>query len=282
MKPSSYQGKLILITGGSSGIGRSLAEDLTKSGAHVFIIARHEEQLKLVVTDLDPLRINEYQRIGYICADVSEENDITTKVQKFIDEEGVPDYLFNSAGISRPGVFKDLDNEIFRQMINVNYLGTVYTTKAVINGMIKRGSGHIVNISSVTGFLGVYGYTAYGASKFAVRGLSESLRYEMKLRGIKVSVVYPPDTLTPQLEGDAPYTPLITKELSGSKPLTSKQVSQSILKGVAHGAYTITPGFDSFFYYLLDSFLGNFEYPIIDFMIWMARRKIIRLQKRKN
>jgi len=83
---------------------------------------------------------------------------------------GVPDLVINSAGITHPGYVQNLPIEIFQQMIAVNYMGTVNVVKSILGDMIQRGSGVIVNISSVAGFLGVFGYSAYGPSKYAVRG----------------------------------------------------------------------------------------------------------------
>ena len=102
------------------------------------------------------------------------------------EKSGPPDLLVNSAGVAHPGYFQELDLNIFHWMMEVNYFGTVYMTKEVIPSMLKRGSGYIVNISSMAGFVGTFGYTAYGGSKFAVRGFSDVLRAEMKIHGIGV------------------------------------------------------------------------------------------------
>jgi 3-dehydrosphinganine reductase len=139
--------------------------------------------------------------------------------------------------------------------------------------MIKRGSGHIVNISSIAGFLGVYGYTAYGASKYAVRGFSDVLRAEMKPLGIQVSVVFPPDTDTPQLAYENQFKPPETKELAGNAHAVSPEiVAKAILRGVARRQYVIIPGFEGKLYYWLGGLVGTGLYPIMDLMVAQARR----------
>ncbi len=122
-------------------------------------------------------------------------------------------------------------------MMAVNYFGTLHVVKTVLPGMLARGSGHIVTISSLAGVVGVFGYTAYGASKYAVRGFSDALRAELKPQGIGVSIVYPPDTDTPQLAYEKLYKPPETKaitEVGGMIP--AEKVAQAIVHGVARDA----------------------------------------------
>ena len=140
--------------------------------------------------------------------------------------------------------------------------------------MIERGSGAVVNISSQAGFVGVFGYSAYGASKYAVRGLSDVLRAEMKPLGIHVSVVFPPDTQTPQLDFEAPLKPPETKAIAGSaKVLSADHVAQSILKGVRKGRYIIIPGLEGKLFYRLIGLLGNLTYPIMDLLVRSSQKK---------
>jgi 3-dehydrosphinganine reductase len=140
--------------------------------------------------------------------------------------------------------------------------------------MIERASGTIVNISSMAGFLGAYGYTAYGASKYAVRGFSDALRAELKPLGITVHIVFPPDTDTPQLVYDNANKSFVTKELSGSaKVMSPDAVANSVINGINRRKYAIKPGFDTSFLYHLSHFLGDFTYPVMDLLISVAMRK---------
>ncbi len=269
-----FENQLALITGGSSGIGFALARKLAAQGAHVWILARNPASLEAACQEIRAARRSSNQQVGSLSADVTNYEQLSAALQKFVNSNGVPNLLVNSAGIARPGYFAELDLEIFRAHMEVNYFGTVYVTKTLLPGMIQRKSGHIVNISSIAGYLGTYGYSAYGPSKFAIRGLSDTLRYELAEHGIHVSVVFPPDTQTPQLEAERPYKPPVLVELDKSnKVMTADAVADSILQGVARERYVITPGFDSTLYYQLTNFFG-LVYPAMNFMVASARRTL--------
>ena len=278
-----WQGKIALITGGSSGIGLAVAQYLSLRGAHVWLLARGEEGLK---SALESLKSNETQHCGTISADVSDWDQVSSAVAQVESEIGVPDLVVNSAGVAHPGYFQDLGVEIFHWMMDVNYYGTVYVCKAVVPGMVARGSGHIVNISSGAAFIGRYGYTAYGATKYAVRGFTDVLRLELKPLGINVSIVFPPDVDTPQLAYEKEYQPPETKALAGIASLISpswedmstlmppEELADSILPQIEQGRYIILPGFEMKLLYWLSGFIGSGIYPIFDWLIARAQRDI--------
>ncbi len=269
-----------IITGGSSGIGLAIARQLVMEGVHVALLARRQELLISAQNELEALKVLPNQIIHTITADVADRDELIGHLELFQNEFGTPDYLINSAGITYPGKFHTLSYDVIESLMTVNYLGTVYTTRALIPGMLARGSGHVVNISSVAGFIGTYGYSAYGASKYAVRGFSDAIRAEYRPRGIKVSVVFPPDTLTPQLEFEKDLKPAITRELSDTAGLMqADEVARIIWKDVKRGNYVILPGFNSKLLYFLVNLLGNFTYPVMDFMINNAIRSITKRWK---
>ncbi len=274
MNNSYYQNKRVLVTGGSSGIGLAIARQLAERGAHVWILARRPEALAKAAQEIEQRRASPQQKVGAISADVANEADITAKLNDFIAREGVPDILINCAGIAEVGVLDETGSAIFRSMMDVNYFGTLYPIKAVVPGMVQRKSGHIVNLCSGAGLLAIYGYSAYAASKWAVRGLSSALRDELRLCGVHVSVVYPGDTQTPQLEYEKALEPAITKYLAGSRPMQADYVARVTLDGVARQRFTITPGFDMTFYSFLLSVAAWAEKPIIDTLVWLALRDI--------
>jgi 3-dehydrosphinganine reductase len=274
-------GKWVFITGGSSGIGLALAELFASEGAHIAILARRKEVLDQAVAQISEKRNSKLQQVVSIQADVSDLEHLIPVLQAYEESNGTPEIVINSAGISYPGKFHTLPYETIKSLMDINFLGSAYVTRAFINGMIKRGSGHIVNISSVAGFIGTYGYSAYGASKYAIRGFSDVLRAEYKLRGIKVSVVFPPDTETPQLEFEKDLKPAITKELADTAGvMTAEQVAAIIWKDMKKGRYTIIPGFNSWFLYKLINLLGDLSYPVMDLMVSNAIRSI--LKRRQN
>jgi 3-dehydrosphinganine reductase len=156
------------------------------------------------------------------------------------------DVLVNNAGVVMPGRFVDLPPAEFRRMMDVNFFGTVHMTKAVVPHLIERGGGHVLNVSSLAGILGIYGYTAYAASKFAVVGFSQALRAELWPHGIRVSVCLPPDTDTPQLAFENRYKPAETKAIAGTvKTLAPAVVAQAMVDGMARGTFEIYPDLGS-------------------------------------
>jgi 3-dehydrosphinganine reductase len=267
MNNGYFRNKVALITGGSSGIGLALARQLAGHGSQVWLVARRKEALAAA-----------QQEIGAACrviaADVSDWEQVQEAVEQVTRETGVPDILINSAGVTHPGYVQELPLEIFHQMMDINYFGTVNVIKAVLPGMMGRGSGHIVNLASVAGFAGVFGYSAYGASKYAVRGFSDVLRSEMKAHGIRVSIVFPADTDTPQLAYEQPIQPPETKVMNAkAKMRTADEVAKTILNGVRKNKYVILIGEDAKFLYFLNDFLGNGKYLLVDLWVKDARRK---------
>ena len=265
---------LVLITGGSSGIGLALAKALVSQGSDVYLLARKRKNLKDARKELTNLLVREDQQVHLISADVTDYPALSRILRRWIDRYGIPDLVVNSAGVTYPGYFQDLDIDIFHWLMDVNYFGTLHTIKCLIPGMIERGSGTIVNISSQAGFVSIFGYSGYSASKFAVRALSDSLRAEMKDLGLQIAIVFPPDTQTPQLEFEEPLKPKETKALSSqSSTLTADQVAASILSGLQQGKYVILPGLEGKLFYRLVNILGNLQYPILDWLVSRAQKK---------
>jgi 3-dehydrosphinganine reductase len=274
IKLKEFDKKIVLLTGASSGIGFATAYLLAKKGAHVWLLARPGEKLAEALKKVKSVVQGPGQACGIMEADVTSEKQVNQAVSKLIHSIGLPDLVINSAGVAHPGYVQDTDLKIFHWMMDVNYFGTVNVTKALLPGMIERGSGYIVNISSMAGFLGVFGYTAYSASKYAVRGFSDVLRAEMKPHGIGVSVVFPPDTDTPQLTYEKQFKPVETRALTASSGLMSAEsVAESILKGIEKGNYIILPGNESKLIYRLSGIFGNAVYPLMDWLIAQTQRK---------
>jgi 3-dehydrosphinganine reductase len=266
--------RLALITGGSSGIGLAIARLLAQRGTNVWILARETDKLASALVEIKIVRQQEGQIFGSISADVSDFSQVNHAVGQMVKEVGVPHLLINSAGVAKPGYFHETEPEAFHWMMDINYFGTVNSIKAVLPGMMARGSGHIVNISSVAGFLGVLGYSAYGASKFALSGLSDILRVELKPHGIRVSIVFPPDVDTPQLAYESQFRPAVTRVLlEGFSIMSPEAVANVILGGIIRGRYVILPGFTTKLLYYLSNLLGDLTYPIIDWFVARARKK---------
>jgi|GEM_PF-165001 len=270
-----YQNKKVLITGGSSGIGLALAKLFVQNRANVCILARNPDNLQKAVSHLEGFRPSPDVEISSISADVSNSLNLNNALSPLISRWKKVDILINSAGVAHPGEFWDLEEEIFHQMMQINYFGTVNAIRAVLPPMLAAKDGIIVNISSIVGYLNIYGYTAYGASKHAVTGLSDALRMELKPQGIQVSLVYPPDTDTPQLAYENQYKPQITKMLASSGGIIHPdQVAREILSGVANRKYLILPGLENKLIYLTIRLLGKgLAYALMDRMVASALQR---------
>ena len=266
----SFQGRLALITGGSSGLGLALANSLAAQGANVWIIARRKDVLE---NACKALPASPSQHHGTVSADVSDWGQVQAAVAKVIREAGVPDLLINCAGAAHPGYVQEIPVEIFHQMMDLDYFGTVNMVKALLPGMLERGSGHIVNISSAAGFLAPFGYSAYSPAKYAVRGLSDVLRLELKPLDIRVSVAFPPDMDTPGMVNENKTKPFETTEAFSSTLVPAEPVAKAILNGIRRGKYIILPGMETRMYYYLVFLVGNAIYPIMDMTLAQARRK---------
>jgi 3-dehydrosphinganine reductase len=237
--------KHAIITGGSSGIGKAIAQLLASCSVNVSIIARDRDKLEKARQEITALSVNSSPTILSFVADVAQPLEISAAIKQAIAQQGTPDLLITSAGIAIPGYFQNLSLEIFEQMMRVNYFGSLYAVKAVLPAMEAAKKGHIILISSGAGLIGIYGYTAYSSSKFALRGFAESLRGELKPKGINVSIVYPPDTDTPQLIAENKTKPPETKAITAiAKTWSAEGVAREIIKGINRQKFTITPGLE--------------------------------------
>ncbi len=229
-----WNGAHVVITGGSSGIGEAVALVAAERRAKVTIIARDAHRLNQAA---DRIRAaSPGAVVGVVSADVSDQTAITAALERTVADRGPVDVLVCSAGITRPGRFLELDDDIFRSMMDVDYYGTLWPVRAVAPAMVARGQGSIIGVSSAAALVGVYGYSAYGAAKFAVRGLFEALRTELAPHRVHVGCVFPPDVDTPMLAEEEQWKPAQTKAIAGSiKPISARQVADAIVDGIDHG-----------------------------------------------
>ncbi|WP_432026303.1 SDR family oxidoreductase [Streptomyces sp. 1222.5] len=224
----------MIVTGGSSGIGLATARLFARRGAKVSLIARGRKRLEEAAKELSA---------AARAADVADQAALTRAIAELEEEQGQPcDILIASAGLARPGHFLELPDEVFRQMMEVDYFGTLYAIRAVAPGMVERGHGSVVAVSSAAGLIGIFGYSAYGPAKFAVRGLMESVRAELNPHGVHVGVVFPPDVDTPQLAEENQWKPEETRVVGGTiKPLTAEKVAAAMVDGIERQRFVTCP-----------------------------------------
>jgi 3-dehydrosphinganine reductase len=242
----SFANKRVLITGGSSGIGLALARALAREGAHVCIVARGQARIDEAVAELRTLAVSNEQILFGLALDIAEPAQIDKAVAPILDRLGGLDVLINNAGITYPAAFVDTPRDVVDQLLRINFLGTVDVTRAFLPAMIASGAGQIAIVSSLAGVLGIYGFSAYAASKFALRGFAECLRQELLAHGITVTLVFPPDTDTPMLRQENLIKPAETSALAGTvKPLTPEFVAAATLAGIRRRRFHVIPGLGS-------------------------------------
>lgn len=279
-KPTAafFSGKLAYITGGSSGIGLATARLLAEEGCDLVLLARDGKNLEQVCASFRKI-IRPPQRVGYLSMDVSDNRDVELKIREAVERFGVPDIVINSAGVGVGDCFVNIGYEAFDRTMKINVYGTRNVISAVLPSMRARKTGHLVNIASVAGLIGIYGYSVYGASKFALVGMSEALRSELKTDGIAVTLVCPPEVRTPLIEEEAKTLPAqarAVKSLAGL--LDPEQVAKAIVKGIRKKTFLVIPGLAARFLYLnhriSNGFLTRFPSDLIVSLVsWRAGKK---------
>lgn len=246
-----FQGKIALICGGSKGIGKETAKYLVQMGASVCIVARNQDQLTKTVKECQSLKENQNQFITSIACDTTDKTKLEPLLNQFISDHGVPDYLINTVGYAYPKYIQDLTLSDFQQNMHVNYEGVLVPILILLSHFMKMKKGHIISTSSMMGYFGIMGYATYCPTKFAIVGLSEALRHELKPFNINVSILYPPDTETPGFEKENEIKPkecLILSE--NAKLLSAAKVAEKLIKGIVKKKFQILPGEAKLYWHL--------------------------------
>lgn len=270
-----FKGKFALICGGSKGIGKATAKLFIQFGGSVCIVARTPEPLKEAAMEISQFKSEESQYVETIACDSTDDGKLKPEIAKVIDEKGVPNYLFNFVGISFPNYIEKLTLDEFKNHMNINYYGQLVPILLVLPYFMERKEGYLINASSVSGYSGQMGYAAYAPTKFAIAGLSEVLRHELKPFNIYVSVFYPPDTETPGLQDELETRPeelnIISETWGGL--MQPEEVAEFILKKVLKKEYYILPGSSKFLWRVMRLFPKLFQW-ISDRDLKKARKKL--------
>ncbi|WP_426229191.1 SDR family oxidoreductase [Pararhizobium sp. DWP3-4] len=263
----------VIITGGSSGIGLALARLYAARGARISLLARSLPALEAAMMEL--ARHGHEPSIRIESTDVADEDQTLAAIHKCEDAFGPCDILITSAGIVEPGRFDALSSAAFHRQVQTNLFGSIHAVRAVYTAMTERRSGRIMLISSGAGLIGIYGYTAYCASKFALHGFADALRSEAKPHGVNVSVCFPPDTETPQFSRELEHRPLEATVIMGRiAPWSSATVALRIARAIDKGQFEV------FFGWTLWA-LGRFGSAVKPVLNWWFDRGIQRVGGRR-
>ena len=233
-----WKGKTVFITGGSSGIGKACAELALNHGAKVMIVGRRQQLLDEAKEEIEQKGFT----VETLALDVADEKAVNACVETVVGIMGPIDVVINNAGIANCGYIENETSDNYRQMMDINYLGSVWVTRAFLPQMMERKSGNIGFTSSVLGLMGLFGYSAYAASKYAMTGYADCLRMDILRYGIGVHVCFPPDTDTPQHHEEMKMMPAETASVAGNiKCKKAEDVAADFLWGIAKGKYQIIP-----------------------------------------
>lgn len=268
-----FDRKLVFITGGSTGIGLAAAARLAARGADVAIFARREAPLRDAAEAIGAVRRRADQRVTWRALDVADADAVQRVMGESVGALGSPDVLINCAGRALPDYFERITLAQLDETMRINFYGCWHTVQALLPQMRERGGGYIVNVASLAGLIGVFGYTDYAASKFAVVGFSEALRNELAAHGIVVSVLCPPDTDTPGFQHENLNKPAETHAVSeGAAVLSPDQVADALLAGMAKRAFLIIPGRSARLGHLVKRIAPRLVERVIDRQVRRSKR----------
>ena len=217
-----FKNKVVLITGASSGIGKQTAIEFAKLGSSIILVARRKNKLEQVENELKQFNVT-----TLVCAcDISKKDQVENMSKIVLEKFNSVDILVNNAGFAIYGSVSDLSIDEIESQMETNYFGMIYCTKFLLPSMLKKKSGHIVNVASVAASFGLPGIASYCASKFAMLGFSEGLKHELSGTGVGITVVSPIMVKTnffdhPSFEKMPKYSPT---------SLNSKTVAKVIVK----------------------------------------------------
>jgi NAD(P)-dependent dehydrogenase (short-subunit alcohol dehydrogenase family) len=193
-----YKDKISIVTGGNSGIGYALCEELLKRGAIVYMLGRNPQRVEEAAKHL-----SEYgDKIHTLIADVAVQEQVESAIQNAVHEEGRLDFLFNNAGIGGTLPFETATLDDWKTIIDVNLWSVIYGVHSAVPIMLEQGFGHIINTSSISGIVPIPFQALYSVTKFGVTALTECLKYEYAEKGLRFSTVCPANIATPIFKKD--------------------------------------------------------------------------------
>ncbi len=264
----------VYITGGSSGIGLSLAKRYAQDGDDIILLARSQNKLDDAVDTCKTIAGGSRQVIAGVSLDVADISNLQANVDTIVQEYGQPDLLILSAGIAGNKTFLDMSSDEFDNMMTLNFSASREMARCVLPAMLARRSGQIAFISSMSGVMGVYGYSAYCASKYAVTGFVQSLQQELFGTGVSATLVCPSEVATPMIAAEAdsvlPQTRML-KDLGGT--LSPEKAADIIIKGINKKKPVVITGFVAKLFDFTNRVFPGLFRKITQAIIWYSSRK---------
>lgn len=261
-----FKGKVVVITGASSGIGKALSYAFTDRGAKVVMGARHSAKLAEIAGEI----LSRGGEAVFEETDVTQEAECKRLIDKAVSAFGGIDILICNAGISMRALFDDVQLDVLRQLMDVNFWGTVYCAKYALP-YLQASKGSLVGVSSVAGIHGLPGRTGYSASKFAMTGLLETIRIENLKKGLHVMIACPGFTASNvrfsaltadgSQQGESPR--------NEAKMMSAEEVAQRIIRGISRRKRLVLMEFDG----RATSFIGKFAPGLLDKLFYSHMAK---------
>ncbi len=240
---NTFDGNTIFVTGGTSGLGLASALALAARGAHLAIFSSSEKLAEAALEAVRGARKHGGQRVAWLRVDVAQRDQVLAAFAAARRQVGEPDIVLHMAGIGGLAPMAEMPLATFDRIMQINVYGTRHVAEAALLSMRPRGRGKIVLAGSLGGLVPVFGYTAYGTSKFAVLGFAQCLRYELKPLGIDVACFCPGEVETPGLAAEREHThpaAVVLKQIGGTLPL--ERAVLGLLRGIDKNRFLIVPG----------------------------------------
>lgn len=251
----------VLVTGGSEGIGFAVASEAVKAGADVEIWARREGKLR---ETCDKLNAAGAGAATWRAVDVSDPSAVRAAAERYIAGNGAPDRLFHCAGFAIAAFVDQVRDEDVARMFAVNAMGPIHVARAFAPAMAARGGGAIVLTASDLGYVGLFGWSVYSATKHAVAGFASSLRNELKPFGVSVQTLCPPATQTPGFDEENKTKPASVRKAEASGGIMSPEaVARFAWASCGRRGFYVIPNFTSRVVFALSRFSPRLVHAIV-------------------
>lgn len=281
------RGQKVLITGAASGIGRAVAIQAAREGATVFLTDVAADALADTATTI---RTAGGEVAVAEAVDISDHAAVRDLATRITADHGPMDVVMNIAGISRWGTVRSLTHEDWRRLVDINLMGPIHVIEEFVGPMVEGGrGGHLVNVSSAAGIIGMPWHAAYSASKFGLRGISEVLRFDLRKYGIGVSLVCPGAVATPLTEtihvaGVDKASPAFARAQGHfrKRAATPEEAAESILDGVRRNKYWVYTSIDIRLAHALQRYLPFAYNGLMRAMNWGANKALPEVEQARR